>query len=167
VGRDDSSWYLRKIVNTTNVSITGRIVVDLLPIIRSTYSLKQYTLRNAAAELLKMEKRDVDPKEIETLWAGGGEGLRRFISYARRDAVLAMHLLQDLRLMDKYSALSRASGALLQDIVNGGQSGMVESLLLRRFRERNRVVPPKPDAEVSDERYIDSFDLMGGAVLVP
>jgi DNA polymerase I len=167
VGRDDSSWYLRKIVNTTNVSITGRVVVDLLPIIRSTYSLKQYTLRNAAAELLKMEKRDVDPKEIETLWAGGGEGLRRFISYARRDAVLAMHLLQDLRLMDKYIALSRASGALLQDIVNGGQSGMVESLLLRRFRERNRVVPPKPDAEVSDERYIDSDELKGGAVLVP
>ncbi len=167
VGRDDSSWYLRKIVNTTNVSITGRVVVDLLPIIRSNYSLKQYTLRNAAAELLKMEKRDVDPKEIETLWAQGGEGLRRFISYARRDAVLAMHLLQDLRLMDKYIAQSRASGALLQDIVNGGQSGMVESLLLRRFRERNRVVPPKPDSEVSDERYIDSDELKGGAVLVP
>jgi DNA polymerase I len=167
VGRDESSWYLRKIVNSTNVSITGRVVVDLLPIIRSTYSLKQYTLRNAAAELLKMEKHDVDPKEIEALWAQGGEGLRRFISYARRDAVLAMHLLLDLRLMDKYIALSRASGALLQDIVNGGQSGMVESLLLRRFRERSRVVPPKPDAEVSDERYIDSDELKGGAVLVP
>jgi DNA polymerase I len=167
VGRDGSSWHLRKIVNSTNVSITGRVVVDLLPIIRSSYSLKQYTLRNAAAELLKMEKHDVDPKEIEALWAQGGDGLTRFISYSRRDAVLAMRLLLDLRLMDKYIALSRVSGALLQDIVNGGQSGMVESLLLRRFQERNRVVPPKPDAEVSDERYIDSDELKGGAVLVP
>jgi len=60
---------VRKIVNRTDVSITGRVVVDLLPIIRSSYSLKQYTLRNAAAELLKMEKYDVDPKEIEALWA--------------------------------------------------------------------------------------------------
>ena len=53
VGRDGSSWYIRKIVSRTDVSITGRVVVDLLPIIRSSYSLKQYTLRNAAAELLK------------------------------------------------------------------------------------------------------------------
>ncbi|RQW78210.1 MAG: DNA polymerase elongation subunit [Methanothrix sp.] len=167
VGREGSSWYVRKIVNRTDVSITGRVVVDLLPIIRSSYSLKQYTLRNASAELLKMEKYDVDPKEIEGLWAEGGEGLVRFISYSRRDAVLALHLLLDLRLMDKYIAMSRASGSLLQDIVNGGQSGMVENLLLRRFRERGRVVPPKPDAGVSDERYVENEDLKGGAVLVP
>jgi DNA polymerase I len=167
VGRDASSWYVRKIVNRTDVSITGRVVVDLLPIIRSSFSLKRYTLRNAAYELLKMEKHDVDPKEIETLWAEGKEGLRRFISYSRRDAVLALHLLLDLRLMDKYIALSRASGSLLQDIVNGGQSGMVESLLLRRFRDQRRVVPPKPDADVSDERYVENVELKGGAVLVP
>ena len=169
VGRDGSSWYIRKIVSRTDVSITGRVVVDLLPIIRSSYSLKQYTLRNAAAELLKMEKYDVDPKEIEALWLEreDGAGLRRFISYSRRDAVLALHMLLDLRLMDKYIALARASGSLLQNIVNGGQSGMVENLLLRRFRERGRVVPPKPDADVSDERYVENEDLKGGAVLVP
>ncbi len=167
VGRDGSSWYVRKIVNRTDVSITGRVVVDLLPIIRSSFSLKQYTLRNAAAELLKMEKYDVDPKEIESLWSEGGAGLVRFISYSRRDAVLALRMLLDLRLMDKYVALARASGALLQDIVNGGQSGMVENLLLRRFRERGRVVPPKPDADVSDERYVENEDLKGGAVLAP
>jgi DNA polymerase I len=167
VGRDGSSWYIRKIVSRTDVSITGRVVVDLLPIIRSSYSLKQYTLRNAAAELLKMEKYDVDPKEIESLWAEEGDGLRRFVSYSRRDAVLALHMLLDLRLMDKYIALSRASGSLLQDIVNGGQSGMVESLLMRRFRERGRVVPPKPDADISEERYEENEGLKGGAVLVP
>ncbi len=167
VGREGSSWYLRKIANRTDVSITGRVVVDLLPVIRSSFSLKQYTLRNAAAELLKMEKHDVNPKEIEALWAEGGAGLIRFISYARRDAVLALRLLLDLRLMDKYIALSQASGSLLQDIVNGGQSGMVENLLLRRFQERGRVVPPKPDADVSDERYVENEDLKGGAVLSP
>lgn len=167
VGRDASSWYVRKIVNRTDVSITGRVIVDLLPLIRSSFSLKQYTLRNAASELLKMEKHDVDPKEIESLWAEGGAGLVRFISYSRRDAVLALRLLLDLRLMDKYIALSRASGSLLQDIVNGGQSGMVENLLLRRFREQGRVVPPKPDADVSDERYVENVDLKGGAVLTP
>lgn len=169
VGRDGSTWYIRKIVNRSDVSITGRVVVDLLPIIRSSFSLKQYTLRNVSTELLHMEKYDVDPKEIEDLWAedGNGEGLRRFISYSRRDAVLALRLLLDLRLIDKYIALSQASGSLLQDVVNGGQSGMVENLLLRRFREISRVVPPKPDSGLSEERYVGNEDLKGGAVLVP
>ncbi len=169
VGRDGNSWYIRKIVNRTDVSITGRVVVDLLPIIRSSYSLKQYTLRNAAAELLKNGEVRRGPQRDRGPLGGraDGEGLRRFISYSRRDAVLAMHMLLDLRLMDKYIALSRASGSLLQDIVNGGQSGMVENLLMRRFRERGRVVPPKPDADVSDERYVENEGLKGGAVLVP
>jgi DNA polymerase I len=167
VGRDGSSWHIKKIVTSNNVSITGRVVVDLLPLIRSSFSLKQYTLKNAASELLRMEKYDVDPKEIEAIWRAGGPELERFISYSRRDAVLALRLLLDLRLMDKYIALSRASGALLQDVVNGGQSGMVESLLLRRFRERDRVVPPKPDAEISEERYTENDELKGGAVLEP
>ena len=166
-GRDGSPWHIRKIGNMTNVSITGRIVVDLLPIIRASYSLKQYTLRNAASELLGLKKHDVDPKEIEILWEEGGEGLRRLVSYARRDAELALKLLLDLKIMDKFVALSRASGSLLQDVVNGGQSGMVENLLLRRFREKNRAVPPKPDSEISDDRYFENEDLKGGAVLSP
>ena len=119
-GRDGSSWYIKPVVNTTNVSITGRVVVDLLPIIRSSFSLKRYTLRNVAVELLKdMEKYDMDPKEIEDIWEDGGDRLGGFIKYARRDAVLALRLLLDLRLMDKYVALSHVSGSLLQDVVNG------------------------------------------------
>ena len=168
VGRDGNSWYIRKIVNRTNVSITGRVVVDLLPIIRSSFSLKRYTLRNVAVELLKdMKKYDMDPKEIEDIWGDGGDRLAGFIQYARRDAVLALRLLLDLRLMDKYIALSHVSGSLLQDVVNGGQSGMVESLLLRKFRDRGRVVPPKPDSRESEDRYIESDELKGGAVLPP
>lgn len=167
-GRDGSSWYIKPVVNTTNVSITGRVVVDLLPIIRSSFSLKRYTLRNVAVELLKdMEKYDMDPKEIEDIWEDGGDRLAGFIKYARRDAVLALRLLLDLRLMDKYIALSHVSGSLLQDVVNGGQSGMVESLLLRKFRDRGRVVPPKPDSRESEDRYIESDELKGGAVLPP
>jgi DNA polymerase I len=167
IGRDGSPWIIRKVSTVNNVAATGRIIVDLLPIIRSSFSLKQYTLRTAAFELLKMEKHDVDPKEMEAIWLEGGQRFRSFISYARRDAVLALRLLQDLRLMDKYVALSRASGSLLQDVVNGGQSGMVESLLLRRFKEFNRVVPPKPDSDESTDRYEDGDELKGGAVLVP
>ncbi|MHC1631295.1 MAG: DNA-directed DNA polymerase [Methanotrichaceae archaeon] len=167
VGRDRSSWHIRKIVNQTRVEITGRIVVDLLPLIRSSFSLKRYTLRNSSQELLGVEKYDVDPKEMERLWESEGEEFVRLVSYSRRDAFLALHLLLDLKLLDKYIALAQTSGALLQDVVNGGQTGMVENLLFRKFQERMRVVPPKPDADLSRIRQSHSAELKGGAVLPP
>lgn len=165
LGRDGGPCYYRKIITNTNISMVGRVIVDLLPIIRSSvaYNLKQYTLRNVAHELLKIEKYDVDPKEIETLWKDDETGLKRFISYARRDAVLVMNLLTELKLMDKYIALSKASGVLLQDIINGGQSGMIESLLMRRFKAIDRVVLQKPSSH--NEEETDS--LKGAIVLTP
>ena len=44
---------------------------------------------------------------------------------------------------------------------------MVETLLLREFGRRDRVLLPKPDDEVSAERYEMSSDLKGGVVLNP
>ncbi|HOO54953.1 MAG TPA: DNA-directed DNA polymerase, partial [Methanothrix sp.] len=167
VGRDNSSWRVRKIVTQTRVEITGRIVVDLLPLVRSSFSLKRYTLRNASLELLGVEKHDVEPKEMEELWAASGDEFARLVSYSRRDSYLALHLLLDLKLLDKYIALAQTSGSLLQDVIDGGQTGMVENFLFRKFQERKRVIPPKPDADLSSTRAAQSFELKGGAVLDP
>jgi len=167
VGRDGSPWRVRKIVNQTRVEITGRIVVDLLPLVRSSFSLKRYTLRNASLELLGVEKHDVEPKEMESLWASDGEDFARLVSHSRRDSYLALHLLLDLKLLDKYIALAQTSGSLPQDVINGGQAGMVENFLFRKFQERRRVIPPKPDADLSQTRAAQSFELKGGAVLDP
>jgi len=167
VGRDGSSWIVRKIVNQTKVEITGRIVVDILPLVRSSFSLKRYTLRNASQELLGIEKHDVEPKEMEKLWKGESEDFTRLVSYSRRDSFLALHLLLDLKLLDKYIALAQTSGSLLQDVINGGQTGMVENFLFRRFQDRKRVIPPKPDANLSQARQLRSAELKGGAVLEP
>lgn len=167
----NTKWYAKKIVTQTNVTWTGKVIIDLLPILRasteSKYKLKQYTLRNVAKELLKIEKLDVDPKEIEQMWAEEGEGLKKFISYSRRDARLVMELLDEMKVVERYIEMSKASGSLLQDIANGGQSGMIENLLLRRFRKYDRVVSTKPDSEMSEDRFEENKDLKGGEVLTP
>ncbi|MDF0591846.1 DNA-directed DNA polymerase [Candidatus Methanocrinis natronophilus] len=167
VGRDGGPWRVRKIVNQTRVEITGRVVVDLLPLVRSSFSLKRYTLRNASLELLGVEKHDVDPKEMEALWAADGEEFARLVSYSRRDSYLALHLLTDLQLLDKYIALAQTSGSLLQEVIDGGQTGMVENFLFRKFQVQGRVIPPKPDADLSSARAAHSSELKGGAVLEP
>ncbi len=167
VGRDGRPLYYRKIGSMTRIIAIGRITVDVLPLLRRDFSLKQYTLRNAAKELLGSEKLDIPFLEMEDYWKDNGEKLAKFIEYARRDAELALLFLLKLRLIDKYIALARASGTLLQDILDGGQTQMVENILLREYMKHNRVLPARPTGEISDERFDEGEELKGGEVLPP
>jgi DNA polymerase I len=166
-GRDGRTLYYRKIGNVTRVSVMGRIAVDVLPLLRREFSLKQYTLRNAAKELLGLEKLDIPFLEMEAYWNDNGEKLAKFIEYSRRDSELALAFLLKLRLLDKYIALARVSGTLLQDILDGGQTQMVENLILREYMLHDRVLPTRPTGEKSDERYDEGEELAGAEVLPP
>ncbi len=167
VGRDGRTLSYRKIGNRTMVSIPGRVVVDALPLLRSQYSLKRYTLRNVAKELLDREKLDVAPSEMEEYWNDSGEKLLKFIDYARRDSELAMEIFMKLKLLDKHIAVARVSGSLLQEVVDGGQTSMVDNLLLREYGKQDRVIPPKPSDELVAMRNRGSEGLKGGEVLEP
>ena len=167
IGRDNRAVFCRKIGIVTRVSVTGRIVADVLPLVRRAYSIKQYTLKNVARTLLDIEKFDVSLQQMGEYWNDDGEKLAEFIEYSRRDSVLALRLLLDLKLLDKYIALSQVSGALLQDVLDGGQSSMVENLMFREFKKRDRVIPPRPEQDLMGKRYSDSEELKGGAVLEP
>lgn len=166
-GRDGKNLYYRKIGNVTRISVMGRIAVDVLPLLRREYSLKQYTLRNAAKEVLGLEKLDIPFLEMEAYWNDNGEKLAKFIEYARRDSELALAFLLKLRLIDKYIALARVSGTLLQDILDGGQTQMVENLILREYMKHDRVLPARPTGEMSDERFDEGEELAGAEVLPP
>ncbi|WP_292485767.1 DNA-directed DNA polymerase [Methanohalobium sp.] len=165
VGRDGRLMTYRRLGTRTMVSITGRIVMDTLPIIRQQFSLKRYTLRNVSKELLGREKLDVEPHQMVEYWKDGGEKTKKFIDYARRDSELALELVTKLQLLDKYIALSQVSGSVLQDVVDGGQSSMVENLLFREFGKQGRVIPPKPDNRPDDNEQGE--EIKGGEVLEP
>ena len=167
VGRDGSQIGYRKFGLITRTEIRGRVVVDALPLVRRAFSLKQYTLRAVSKELLNREKLDVSPLEMEEHWIDSGDKFKKFVDYARRDSELALELILKLKLLDKYIALAQVSGSLLQEVVDGGQTSMVENLLLREFALRDRVILPKPGDELSAERYDMSSGLKGGEVLEP
>jgi DNA polymerase I len=166
VGRDGKPVYYRRIGTTTHVTVTGRVIADVLPILRREFSLKQYTLNNAARELLGLEKHDVKFDDMQEYWEDDTL-LPTFIEYCRNDAYLAMELMMRYRLLDKYIALARVSGSLLQDILDSGQTAMVENLLLREYRAHMRVMPPKPDEKLSSKRQMLGEELKGGEVLEP
>jgi len=172
VTRDNRDWYIRtRFDGGVDVTITGRVVVDLLPIIRKSYSLSQYTLREAA-KLVNYEKLDTTPKEMRETYLNGegdndnsnGTSWDGVIAYSSRDAELVMKLMLDLKLIDKYVALSSISGALLQDTINSGQTTLIDAKLMRQFRKENRVMNMRPH---SDDEEEDEIRYEGATVLDP
>lgn len=150
--RDNREWYIRnRFDGGVDVTITGRVVVDLLPIIRANYSLNRYNLATAAS-LVNYEKLDVSPKEMRNAYLGDySESWDKVIAYSDRDAELVMKLLLDLKLVDKYIAISTVSGTLLQDVVNLGQTKLIDNLIIREFRKHGRVMNMRPKIEDEDE----------------
>ncbi len=166
IGRDGRPVYYRRIGTTSRVSVRGRIIADVLPIIRREFSLKQYTLRNTAKELLKMEKHDLSIEMMAEYWEDDSL-LPVFIEYCRNDSHLAMEMMTRYRLLDKHIALARISGSLLQEILDSGQTAMIENILLGEYRANGRVVPPRPSEKLSSRRKRMGEELKGGEVLEP
>ncbi len=187
LGRDDrGSGYYKKFGITTKVTVTGRIIADALPLIKREFSLKQYSLEFSAKHLLNDEKLDMKPQRMRQIWLndnnGGEDDFIKLIEYSRKDSELALMFFMKLKLLDKYMALSRTSGMLLQDIIDSGQSQMIEMLLLRAFSLEKRVMPPRPQMEgengnenideiepelKDNDDEEDTEELKGGEVLPP
>jgi DNA polymerase I len=158
----------RKLMSRFNTSIVGRVIVDSFEIIKKDFSLMRYSLDFVSDKLLGERKTSVKHSEIEKLWRGGDADLQRLSEYCLKDSVLAMSLLKKLRLADKYIALSKVSGTLLQDTLNGGETSRIENYLLREFNKEGFVLPCKPSQEsVSERDTARKEELKGGFVLEP
>ena len=101
--RDNREWYIRnRFDGGIDVTITGRVVVDLLPIIRANYSLNRYNL--VRLHLVNYENLMLAPRN-EKCYLGETRILKSD-SVFDRDAS-SHELLLDLKLIDKYIAISR------------------------------------------------------------
>ena len=160
--------FFKKFGNNCRVSITGRIIVDSFEIIKKDFSLQRYGLDFVAQELLKEKKGDVKHSEIDKLWRGSAKEFEKLVYYSRQDSVLAMNLLLKLNLLDKYVALSKVSGTLLQDTLDSGETTRIENYMLREFNKHKFVMPCKPDfGVVSSRSDTRKKELGGGEVLEP
>ena len=150
--------------------ITGRVVADPYQIIKNDpwIKLKRYTLNNVAEEFLNEKKIDIKYTEMEQLWNGKREGIQKFVEYSRKDAVLALRILLEKGLLDKFFELSKISGLLLQDTF-GGQTTRVETSFLHKFKELGFVLPTAPTKKEVTKRMIErkKLELKGATVLEP
>jgi DNA polymerase I len=164
----------RKFGMKTKNTVTGRVVVDVYELIKESVGkgllrLKRYGLGDVSKELLGEGKVDIAHSEIEKHWSGNEQQLSKLIEYSRKDAELALKLLLNNNMIDKFIELSKVSGMLLQDVLDGGEATRVENLLLREFNKKDFVIPCKPNEAQIRKSAVEreTKGLKGALVLEP
>jgi len=154
--------------------LVGRVVVDAYELIKANarvglMKLKRYGLGDVSQELLGEDKVDVAHSEITKYWNGTDEQVKKLIEYNRKDSVLALRLVLEKNLLDKFLELSKVSGVLLQDALSSGEASRIENLLLKEFNSRGFVVPCRPTKEETSRRKVEreTKALKGAIVLEP
>ena len=170
----------KKLAGKTRNAMVGRFIVDNYELVKEMQvktqlaekgfpKLKRYGLNDVAWELLGDRKADVSHKEIPILWAGNADDVIRLAEYARKDAELALRILVQKNLLDKFFEISKVSGVLMQDVLDGGEATRVENILLREFNKREYVLPLRPSSNEMIKRLNerDTLGFKGALVLDP
>ncbi len=169
-GRCEKSVYCNTYGNNTDVKIVGRVVADPYTILKNDvyHRMMRYDLDTVSKELLGEGKEDVEYEDMKNLWNAGGKKLQEFVKYCEKDADLALRLLVEQNLLDKFFELAKTSRLILSDCF-GGQTQRVSNMLLYEFKERDFVFPEKPTGDEMDRRNKrrKKAALKGGLVLEP
>ena len=118
--------------------VHGRIILDAWWAVKMEIKPKQETLAAVAKELLGESKIDVDRLRIDEEWRKNRD---KVIEYCIKDAELALKIIEKITILDKKMALAYVSKLPLADVVHGGTSQLVDSLLIREA-DRNGIGVP-------------------------
>ncbi len=169
LGRTPDQTYVRSFGMNNDSIISGRVVADPFQILKGDVyvRLPRYDLGTVAEEMLGDNKLDIKHRDMGTHWKTL-EGTRKIIKYCLKDSKLALDLMLQKRLLDKFFELSKVSGVLLQDSL-GGQSARIEIRVLHEFRDTDYVLPVRPNDAVVRRRMLDrqKKGLKGAIVLEP
>lgn len=155
MGRDGSSFTIKKRGIRDIGKIQGRIYIDLFPLLRflsfiGAVKLTRYTLAAAYEGVTGKESRwksDMDRLEIWKIWDEEKE-LPDLAKYSRIDASATYELAEHVLPLEL--EMSRVTHMPPTDVIGATSSQLVESLLMFEAARRGAIVPNKPsDHEVA------------------
>ena len=134
-----SSAYGRR--ENKEIAIHGRVIFDILPYMQRNHKLSSYTLNSVSAEFLDQQKEDVHHSIISDLQNGSDEDRHRLATYCLKDAILPWNLMEKLSIFVNYVEMARVTGVPMEFLISRGQQIKVFSMILRKCRDENLVVP--------------------------
>ncbi|GLE05294.1 hypothetical protein PINS_up014307 [Pythium insidiosum] len=129
---------------SVKTTIHGRCMFDLLPIMRRSHQLSSYSLNAVSSTFLGQQKEDVPHGIISDLQRGTDDDRHRLAVYCLKDAYLPLRLLEKLSFLVNYIEMARVTGVPIDFLIERGQQIKVYSMLLRKCRNANLVVPTLP-----------------------
>ncbi|MFQ6107168.1 MAG: DNA-directed DNA polymerase [Thermoplasmata archaeon] len=118
--------------------IYGRIVADAWWNAKMELRPKQETLDHVARLVLGEGKKDVDPSKIDEEWEKDKE---RVIRYCKKDAELALRVLESIAVIEKSMDLAVVSKLPVDYVLNGRTSTLIDSILIRAADRAKVGVP--------------------------
>jgi DNA polymerase delta subunit 1 len=123
------------------VTMDGRVQLDVLQVIRNEYKLRSYSLNAVSAHFLGEQKEDVHHSIISELQNGNADTRRRLAVYCLKDAYLPQRLIDKLMLVINAIEMARVTGVRLLDLMQRGQQIKVLTQLYRKARTVGLVIP--------------------------
>lgn len=149
------------------ITIHGRLVLDMYQAIQREHKLSSYTLNNVSATFLGQQKEDVHHSQISVLHAGGPDDRRRLAVYCLKDAALPQRLVDKLMTLVNYVEMARATGVPFTFLTTRGQTIKVMSLVLRTCRSQGYLVPTMNSEHRGGAAEGDEVGYEGATVLEP
>ncbi|MFA6035877.1 MAG: DNA-directed DNA polymerase [Candidatus Micrarchaeia archaeon] len=167
LGRDNSDFRSRKRGLNEIAKITGRVHIDLYPIVRflgiiGALKTTQYTLSAVYAELVGHQKEKMIKKiDVWKMW-DDAKLREELAEYSMNDAISTVEVGEKVLPME--FEMSRLCGATLFDVCGASASQLVEMLLMRRAGEKNMLIPNRPK---DDDAKLREGPVKGAYVKVP
>jgi len=123
------------------IAMAGRVVVDMMRIIKDDLKPSSNSLRYAAETWLKdSDKLDLTTDELFRIYNEKDEkGAVEVVKYCERDAEIPVRLMLKLQYLTSWIGLSKVTHLNPESIVNGGQQQRVFSLLSSRVLNTHAI----------------------------
>lgn len=136
------------------IEFNGRIVIDLLSVVKKGYKLRSYTLNNVSLHFLNEQKEDLPYYLINGLFEGDDKTRRRIAIYCLKDTLLPLVIYEKLLVFITGTEMARVLGVPIDWYFNRGISVKIFALILRRAKLHSFVIP---HVHVENEGFTGAF----------
>lgn len=150
--------------DNVETKIHGRVILDMLEHMRRNQKLSSYSLNAVSAKFLGQQKEDVHHSIISDLHRGTADDRRRLAVYCLKDAYLPQRLIDKLMVVVNHVEMARVTGVPIEFILRRGQQIKVLSMLFRKCRGKNLLVPTLRKQQAAGE---DGVAYEGATVIEP
>ncbi|MEM4331977.1 MAG: DNA-directed DNA polymerase [Candidatus Micrarchaeia archaeon] len=146
LGRDNSSFTLKRQAFFSTASINGRLHIDVFHMIRFLATIgalktNTYSLSDVYREVFGEEKKMVSKMDIWKMWNVADER-ERLIEYSLDDAFATYRL--GAKFLPIFIEIARIASITVSDAVSSTTGQLVDYVLLKEAHARNIIAPNRP-----------------------